>query len=126
MLIDTGAQLSYIDPQVMAEHSLVVRNLEKTYSPVGANNATLGEVDKFVLVGVKFGNHVHDQEFYIMLLENLGAILGQDFWRDHKPSIVDLGKMPEFSHHSCKNHSVNELLLELEGRLIYIIEWGQF
>ena len=116
VLIDSGATLSYVDPDAVATYNFKMRKLQKPYTPYGVDGQPLGEVKKQALVRFGFGDHYETFPFDVLPMGGMKFVLGRNWMEVHDPLLrLSNNFYPKFDQPGCKEHTINNSLAALNA-----------
>ncbi|PRP74592.1 retrotransposon nucleocapsid protein, partial [Planoprotostelium fungivorum] len=107
VLIDTGADVSYITPSVARSYAREVSPHPHPYHPIGANSKPFDQVREVATLCFGFGDHVETFKFDILDLGGMHVVLGKNWLQVHDPDVKASDNFyPIFTEKACEGHRV--------------------
>jgi hypothetical protein len=107
VFLDTGADVSYVTPEVADKYAIEQRDHQHPYRPRGADGSLFQWVTRRAQLKIGFGSHVELVVFDIMDLGGMNIVLGKDWMKIHDPILQESSNFyPVFDHEDCKHHTM--------------------
>ncbi|PRP73044.1 hypothetical protein PROFUN_16907, partial [Planoprotostelium fungivorum] len=108
VLIDTGADVSYVSPSVARSYAREVMPHPHPYNPIGANGKPFDRVKEMATLCFGFGDHVETFKFDILDLGGMHVVLGKNWLQVHDPDLKASNNFyPIFTEKACEGHQVD-------------------
>ncbi|PRP82731.1 hypothetical protein PROFUN_09816, partial [Planoprotostelium fungivorum] len=107
VLINTGADVSYITPSVARSYAREVSPHPHPYHPIGANGKPFDQVREVATLCFGFGDHVETFKFNILDLGGMHVVLEKNWLQVHDPDVKASNNFyPIFTEKACEGHRV--------------------